>query len=167
MTHHFKLFNAARPVRRGLARCLMLALGFAILMPGQVQAADETLRRASAPTQWSISDLAVGKRDRLEFSDGDFKGWVRRDGEIFIESEVAHSGLFCAEYQVGVRIGAGSPGCANVRWLSEVVYATRRTQCNNSGLRHSGGATDASLTGAFDKITCVERVVRCSGSACK
>lgn len=163
------VMNALRSIR-GLARvlpALLVGLAFVAIGPGEVSAADTVQSRASAPTRVSIADLASGKRDRLEFSDAAFSGWIRRDGEIYLEADVGHNGLFCAEYQAGVRFGVGAPGCSNVQWLSEAVYASRRMQCNNAGLRHVGGATEASLTAIFDRITCAERIIRCSGAGCR
>jgi hypothetical protein len=155
---------STRLQRVALTGCVLLAS----LLAGQQSghAADEYTRRASAPTQPSLGDMATGKRDRLEFGSTDFKGWVRKDGEWYIEGDVNHLGLVCADYEMGVRFGAGAPGCGNVEWLSEVRYATRRKQCNGATVKHTGGATEPELAGLFGKITCAERVIRCSGN-CK
>lgn len=158
--------NASRGIR-GLLITICAVLAGWMLTTGALSAADLVQSRASVPTRISAADLAAGKRDRLEFSDGAFKGWVRRDGEIYIEADVAHNALLCADYQVGVRFGAGAPGCSNVQWLSEAVFATRRMQCNSAGLRHVGGATDGGLTAIFERITCAERIIRCSGAGCR
>jgi|GEM_PF-1588116 len=161
--------NALRSTR-GLFRvvtAVFAVFAFVALAPCDAEAADAVQSRASAPTRVSIADLASGKRDRLEFSDSAFTGWVRRDGEIYLEADVAHSGLLCADYQAGVRFGVGAPGCSNVQWLSEAIYTSQRMQCNNAGLRHVGGATEASLTAIFDRITCAERIIRCSGAGCR
>ncbi|MEK9774746.1 MAG: hypothetical protein VW339_01115 [Quisquiliibacterium sp.] len=75
---------------------------------------------------------------------------------VALEPTLASSGFFGA-CLVGLR----------VQWLSESVLATRRTQCNNASLRHVGGATYGALTSVFDRITCVERVISCSGAGCR
>lgn len=129
-------------------------------------AADESIRRDVSPTRASLSDIATGKKDRVEFGTSEFKGWLRANGEWYVEGEVPHLGLLCADYEMGLRFGAGAPGCGNVTWLSEEHYATRRKQCNGASVKHTGGATEPELAAIFGKITCVERIVRCSGN-CK
>jgi len=143
----------------------MLALA-AFAVPSQGVAADEYTRRAVATTQLSVTDLAAGKRDRLEFGIGEFKGWLDRRGEWYVEGDVSHVGLLCAEYETGLRFGKGSPGCTNIEWLSEVHYGSRRTQCNGATVRHAAWHNEPALEGQFDRITCAERVIRCTGN-CK
>lgn len=150
--------------RTATIACLFMAAVSACLPTAR--AADESTRHASAPTRTALADAAVGKRERLEFGSDEFKGWLRKDGEWFVEGDVRHFGLICADYEMGLRFGAGSPGCANVEWLSEVRYASRRKQCNGATVRHSGSDTEPQLAEQFAKITCAERVIRCTGN-CK
>lgn len=135
------------------------------LHAGRVSA-DELTRHATAQTRPSLADLASGKRNRLEFTDEEFKGWVDRTGEWHVEGDVAHVGLLCGDYQTGLRFGQGSPGCTNVRWLGEILYGSRRTQCNGATVKHSAWQNDPELGSYFDQITCAERVIRCTGN-CK
>lgn len=150
--------------RAATLACLLLVAVFAY--PPASRADEDFTRHASAPTRTALADQAVGKRERLEFGGDEFKGWLRKDGEWFVEGDVRHFGLLCADYEMGLRFGAGSPGCANVEWLSEVRYATRRKQCNGATVRHSGSDTEPALADQFAKITCAERVIRCTGN-CK
>jgi hypothetical protein len=53
-----------------------------------------------------------------------------------------------------------------VKWLGEVLYGSRRTQCNGATVRHSAWQNDPQLGGYFDEITCADRVIRCTGN-CK
>ena len=143
-----------------------LLLGAAIALPAFGQSTEPWTRHASAPTRISLADAAAGKRTRLEFGSDEFKGWLRNNGEWYVEGDVTHMGLVCADYEMGLRFGTGSPGCSNVEWLSEVRYATRRKQCNSATVKHTGGDSEPQLAGLFGKITCAERVIRCTGN-CK
>ncbi len=163
-TVQYFMISYATLRRTATAACLFLAAVFAYSPTGR--AADDLTRHASAPTRTALADQAVGKRERLEFGTDEFKGWLRNDGEWFVEGDVRHLGLLCADYEMGLRFGAGSPGCANVEWLSEVRYATRRKQCNGATVKHSGSDTEPALSAQFAKITCAERVIRCTGN-CK
>lgn len=155
-----------RSRRLGAALAGGLLLAAVLWIQSHEAAADEATRHASAPTRPSLADLASGKRDRLEFGGDEFKGWVDRSGDWHVEGEVAHVGLLCADYQMGLRFGKGSPGCTNVRWLGEVLYGSRRTQCNGATVKHSAWQNDPGLGGYFDEISCAEQVIRCTGN-CK
>ena len=122
--------------------------------------------RASAPARAAPTESVVRVPERLDFNFGELRLWLRRTGEWHVEGEVAHRGLLCGNYEVGIRFGAGSPACANVSWLSGVRYATSRKQCNNATVIHSGGDIQRELAGPFPTITCAERVIRCTGN-CK
>jgi len=147
-----------------LAGSTLLAAAFAF--PSSGIAEDEYTRRATAATQVSVTDLAAGKRDRLEFGAGEFKGWLDRRGEWHVEGDVTHVGLLCGVYETGLRFGRGNPGCTNVQWLSEVHYGSRRTQCNGATVKHAAWHNEPALEGQFERITCAERVIRCTGN-CK
>jgi hypothetical protein len=64
---------------------------------------------------------------------------------------------------VGVRFGAGKPGCSDVTWLTDVIYVTEQTQCNNASQQHTGGDINFSLGKDFVRVTCAERVISCRG----
>jgi hypothetical protein len=147
-----------------LAGAMLLAAAFVFQASGV--AADEYTRRATAATRVSVSDLAAGRRDRLEFDSGEFKGWLDRKGEWYVEGDVSHVGLLCGVYETGLRFGKGDPGCTNVDWLSEVHYGSRRTQCNGATVKHAAWHNEPALEAQFEKITCAERVIRCTGN-CK
>jgi len=152
--------------RLGIAKAVTMLLLTVLALNSRGAAADESTRHAAAPTRPSLVDLASGRRDRLEFGGNEFKGWVDRSGDWHVEGDVAHVGLLCADYQMGLRFGKGSPGCTNVKWLGEVLYGSRRTQCNGATVKHSAWQNDPGLGGYFDEISCAEQVIRCTGN-CK
>ncbi len=128
-------------------------------------AADDHVHNSLAPARPALGYSATGKPDRLDFITFDFRAWLRRDGLWHVEGDVTHrGGLFCADYEMGVRFGVGSPGCTNVEWISEVRYVTSRKQCNDAAIRHMGGDIEPELGSRFDTITCAERVLRCNGN---
>lgn len=129
---------------------------------------DPAIRRANAPAVPAIAITADGKTDRLEFNFGRNRGksWLARKGELYVETWVQHSGLFCATYEVGVRFGHGEPGCANVQWLAPARYVTSRRQCNNALVEHVGVDTEYQLRADFDQVTCAQRMIRCVSGSC-
>jgi hypothetical protein len=122
----------------------------------------------SAPAQITYSLDTRPKPERLDF---DFRtveshAWINDDGDFQVSGWIKHSGLLCATYRMGVRFGAGSPGCLNVKWITGPLYVTYEPQCNDARVEHSGGDTDAGLGKRIATITCAERVVHCAGN-CK
>ncbi len=103
---------------------------------------------------------------RVDFDFGDITAWLRADGNWYTEGWVNHGALRCATYQLGMRFGAGSPGCSNVTWLTEPRFVTRQKHCNGARLRHVGGDEDLSIKADFNRITCAERIIKCTGT-CK
>jgi hypothetical protein len=115
--------------------------------------------------------LPDGTPERLDFVFGDakegaFQAWLRNKGGWYVEGWVHHTGLRCANYRVGVRFGQGAPGCTDVKWLTDVIYVTEQTQCNNASQQHTGGDVNFSLGKDFARVTCAERIVHCRG-ACR
>jgi hypothetical protein len=106
------------------------------------------------------------KAARIDFKAFDFSGYLLGDGTWQVSSPITHGALICATYEVGVRFGIGNPGCTEVRWLSEPLYLGRRRQCNEATVDHVGGETNPRLGAQLPYITCVERLVRCTGN-CK
>lgn len=106
--------------------------------------------------------IIQGEPARWTFSDFNVSGWVDEEGFWNIRSEVSHGRIRCATYEVGVQLGKGLPGCSNVRWLSNVEYASRIRHCNSATRIHSGGGRffDTSLVQAAN---CARVVVRCEG----
>ena len=122
--------------------------------------------RSAIAVQRELGFTTDPKAARLDFRAFDFSGYLLGDGTWQVSSPVTHRGLLCATYEVGVRFGVGSPGCTDVSWLSEPVYVGRQRQCNESTVDHVGGDTTPRLGYQLPYITCVERVVRCTGN-CK
>ncbi len=142
------------------AGALVAALAAA---PGAVCAQDEHVHTSVAAGRIA-TDPATGRSDRIDFVTFDFRAWLRRNGEWHVEGDVTHRGLRCATYEMGLRFGIGSPGCTNVEWVSDVRFVSARTQCNDAGIRHSGGDTQPELESRFREITCAQRVLRCTGN---
>ena len=99
-----------------------------------------------------------------EFQRGDTLGWIRKTGAWNIRAAVTHPRLRCATYETGIQLGAGNRACSEVRWLTNVEFATRQTQCNNATAVHAGGGKSAEAGGAFGSSTCVRVVTRCTGA---
>ena len=95
---------------------------------------------------------------------GDLQAWLNADGDWLIEGKVRHNGLQCATYEVGIRFGAGDPGCTNVQWLMNTEYVTQIEQCNNSTVQHSGGAREHFIKNDYVRVSCAERFIRCRGN---
>jgi len=122
----------------------------------------------SAPAQITYSLDARPKPERLDFDfrGGDSHAWINDDGDFQVRGWIKHNGLLCATYRMGLRFGVGSPGCLNVEWITEPLFVTTVFQCNGARAEHAGGDTDIGLGKRLASITCVERVVRCTGN-CK
>lgn len=103
------------------------------------------------------------EKSKLNFNFGQAKGWLNSDGDWTIQGLVQHGHLRCATYQVGMRFGAGSPGCTNVKWLTKTKLVTIKKQCNQALLNHSGGDSNPDIASDFEKITCAQQVISCSG----
>jgi hypothetical protein len=150
------------------ALAVLLAAAFAA-GDARAQAPDDTTMLGStAVAKPAPLFLPDGTPERLDFTFGDskageFKAWLRNKGGWNVEGWVHHAGLRCATYRVGVRFGAGKPGCSDVTWLTDVIYVTEQTQCNNASQQHSGGDINFSLGKDFVRVTCAERVISCRG----
>jgi hypothetical protein len=142
----------------------ILSLG--ALFPGLVVGED----KVSTMTDMARSSglmLEAGKPDRLNFNfDNQVTAWLLPNGEWHVQGYVSHLGLLCGTYQVGLRFGAGNPGCSEVEWLTEPSYVTRELQCNNGRVIHSGGDQQPVLAEKYTRISCAERLILCSGN-CK
>jgi hypothetical protein len=153
--------------RPSVTPLLIAATVCASIWHGDAVADDwKVINRSAIPVQRELGFTTDPKAARLDFRAFDFSGYLLGDGTWQVSSPVTHRGLLCATYEVGVRFGVGSPGCTDVSWLSEPVYVGRQRQCNESTVDHVGGETMPRLGYQLPYITCVERVVRCSGN-CK
>lgn len=162
-----------RSVRAGAMRAPILAALLAVALAAsgaRAQQSDEpTMLGSTAEAKPAPLRLPDGTPERLDFTFGDaksggFTAWLRHKGGWYMEGWVHHTGLRCATYRVGVRFGAGKPGCSDVSWLTDVIYVTDQTQCNNASQQHTGGDINFSLGKDFARVTCAERVISCRGS---
>lgn len=124
--------------------------------------AGRKMAEASKSAQWTPK----AENARVDFDFGDITAWLRADGNWYIEGWVSHGALRCGTYRLGIRFGTGNPGCSNVTWLTEPRFVTRQKQCNNARMRHAGGDEDLGIKAEFNRITCAERVITCTGT-CK
>jgi hypothetical protein len=159
------LTHCSLPADRSRAALFFGALALAAQM-AMTPLAHAAEQRAQAVAQNPRVTVEGFRLQRKDFLFGNHTAWLKRDGGWHVEGLVRHGGLLCGTYEVGMRFGVGNPDCTDVRWVSEVRYATSQSQCNESEMQHSGDDSDAALTEQFDAITCAERVIRCSGN-CK
>lgn len=118
-----------------------------------------------------IQDVALGPvldSDRSEsltreFRDRDTRGWINATGAWNLTSPVVHTRLRCATYETGIQIGKGNPACSQVKWLTDIKYGSRRTQCNNAIVIHTGEGEFTEMRQLFEHSTCVRVVTRCKG----
>lgn len=128
--------------------------------------ADDRTSRVTSIARPSALFTPEGKPERLDFDFGNIKGWIRQKGGWYVEGPVSHEGLRCATYEIGMRFGVGKPGCTDVSWISKIEYGTREKHCNGARRHHQGGGFLPELAKDFARISCSERVIRCTGS-CK
>lgn len=146
-----------------LIACLLIT-SYAVAAPAeQVSNSDEIIKRISAKAQKPSEWISPNEPARVEFNFGDFKALLRSDGEWHIEGWLQHTGLRCAIYQVGIRFGSGNPACTDVNWLTEPLFATHQRQCNNAKMPHSGGDNNSAIIPDFNRVTCAEQIIKCTG----
>jgi len=129
----------------------------------QVLDPDEIGVSATAQITYSLDAKPRPERLDFDFRTGDSHAWINDEGTFQVTGWIKHNGLLCATYRMGVRFGAGSPGCLNVEWITEPLFVTFERQCNDARVEHTGGDDDASLGKQLAAITCAERVVHCAG----
>lgn len=122
--------------------------------------------RKLAEARKSVQWTPKAESARVDFDFGGITAWLRADGNWYTEGWVNHGALRCGTYRLGIRFGTGKPGCSNVTWLTEPRFVTHRKHCNSARLRHAGGDEDLSIKTDFSRITCAERVIKCTGT-CK
>lgn len=143
-----------------IARFVLLCLPLTLAAGA---AAGEDVRKLSAEPRRSQAIGGAQALGRLDFQFGDIQAWLLSDGNWHIEGMVQHRSALCADYRLGIRFGVGSPGCANVQWITEESYGTFEVQCNNALVRHVGGGNDPVAAQNFDRINCGQRLLHCSG----
>lgn len=128
--------------------------------------ASESGITAQARRTYSLDAKPIINRLDFDFAAGESSGWLNVDGDFHVHGWVQHRSLLCATYRMALRFGIGAPGCLNVQWMSDPIYVTSQYQCNGARVQHNGGDSAPEIGAQIGKITCAERVVRCSGS-CK
>jgi len=136
-------------------------------MSGQFHTAhadsEPVIKKYSAVAHKSI-DFGVGAGpQKLEFKFDGATAWVREDGSFQVDAEIKHGSLLCGTYKVGINFGMGKPACTNVEWIDEPHYVTKRKQCNNAWMVHTGAGTDTHVVKNFNQITCAQILIRCTG----
>ena len=155
-------------IRRGLRyviACVILISIFGFSIAG---AADNkpVIKKYSALARKSIDFGAGATPPKLDFKFDNATAWLRQNGDFAIEAEIRHGWLLCGDYQVGIRFGIGSPACTNVSWVTDPHYVSKRKQCNNAWMVHSGSATEVGINADFPQITCAQMLIKCTGK-CK
>jgi len=128
--------------------------------------ADESGVTAAARPTYSLDAKPHINRLDFDFRSGESSAWLNSEGDFHLHGWIRHRGLLCATYRMGLRFGIGAPGCLNVQWISDPLYVTSVYQCNGARAEHDGGDNMPEMGAQIANISCVERVVRCSGS-CK
>jgi len=159
-------FSANRNVGLHKTTLALPLLVVAVLAAANTPQAGAAERRSQAAAQFPHITMDGFKLQRKDFRFDGFSAWLKRGGDWHIEGTVRHFGLFCGDYEVGMRFGIGKPDCTDVQWVSHVSFVTSQTQCNEAEMPHAGNDIDNTLTDQFDAITCAERVIRCTGN-CK
>lgn len=108
--------------------------------------------------------MVEGRTSNRIFQSSGISGWIDSAGVWQLRSEVPHSRLRCATYEVGMQLGSGDPGCSRVRWLTNVEYVTRETQCNSATRIHSGRGSLSNADQQLEAASCVRIVVHCEGA---
>ena len=121
------------------------------------------IKKYSAVARKSIDFANGGLPQKLDFRFDSTTAWLRQNGEFGLEAEIKHNGLLCGDYEVGISFGIGSPACANVSWITEPYYVSRKKQCNNAWMVHSGSGTVGNITDDFNQISCAQLLIKCTG----
>lgn len=150
--------------RRRLRHAMRPAIALTAVLVADSSLADApTVFRQLAEARHFSDSLTQGGPTRLDFKFDDGRALLRKDGTWRVEAVIRHGGLRCGTYRLGIRFGSGKPGCLDVTWISEPVFATALKHCNNAERPHQGNGHDPLLSEAFDEISCAERVIRCTG----
>lgn len=150
-----------------MAFVLLFCIVYSVNVSAESSRSQTVIKRYDATPSQSSGLLMPGdKKLQFKFSNSELSGWVRQNGDWYIEGLISHNNFFCADYSLGMRFGEGHPGCIDVKWLTEDQYATRKKQCNNVSMNHSGYQSNSEIAGIFGKITCAQGLVKCVGT-CK
>ena len=170
-----RLLANASLIRSLLSRVLpaLIVLGVCVSINGLVT----ENARADSDAEPVIKKYSAVARKSMDFKEGnvvqkvDFRfdgatAWLRQNGDFGVDAEIKHQWLLCGTYEVGIRFGIGSPACTNVSWVTDPRYVSRRKQCNNAWMVHTGNGNDAEIPGDFPQITCAQLLIKCTGK-CK
>lgn len=152
--------------RRVIQRLVLAALlPFTFAVHAQDDDPEYRHNQASAS---KISGLGVEGNERLEFNFGrvNSSAWLTPKGELHVDTWVLHRGFRCATYEVGIRFGHGTNGCADVDWLAPTHWLTSRRQCNNALVNHVASDIDGHIAPLYGRVTCAVRLVRCVSGNC-
>jgi len=141
---------------------IMLMAGNSWAAEQQLQSDESGISATSRPT-YSLDARPHINRLDFDFRTGESTAWLNDSGDFHVHGWLPHPSLLCATYRMGVRFGIGAPGCLNVKWVSDPVFVTSHYQCNGARVEHDGGDAAPEVGAQIAKITCAERVVRCSG----
>lgn len=128
---------------------------------------DAGFRRQLAPAVLGPKLGNTAARKEFNFGRSIGRAWLAPAGELQLDSWVQHRGLLCATYETGIRFGEGENGCADAEWLAPVHWLTSHRQCNSALVHHVGTDTDPDVVRVFDRVTCAQRLIRCTGSCPK
>jgi hypothetical protein len=162
-----KQYSVRSIASRLLTPYMLIYIVFGLLASVAVQADDSAVvKKYTALARKSIDFGSNGLPEKLDFRFDNATAWLRQNGDFGIEAEIKHGWLLCGDYQVGLRFGIGSPACTNVSWVTEPHYVTKRKQCNNAWMVHSGAGSEVDITDDFAQITCAQMLIKCTGK-CK
>ena len=112
----------------------------------------------------SSAQTIIGQPSRSTFQIQGMQGWLDETGTWHIRGEVRHGRLRCANYETGIQLGRGNPGCSTVEWLTDVEYATRMRHCNSAKRLHVGDGRFSGTANRLEGVSCVRVAVRCEGT---
>ena len=148
-----------------LLRTIMLILmQFGLLATVTAEPASEHAETATIKPNSSWGQPAGAEKIIFNFSEGEV--WLRSNGEWKMEAVVRHSGVLCGSYRAGLQFGIGKPGCTNVEWINEPLFALPKRHCNSAIIKHRAFEQSPDIVDRFNKISCARRIIKCTGN-CK
>lgn len=145
---------------------LFIKLALIVLMGLPVVVNADSTKYATAEAVRVSPFLSGEMGQKIQFTfEGISEGnaWLKQTGQWHAESWIKHTHFRCAHYRLGIQFGKGEPACLNVKWYGDPVYISRKRQCNNVSVHHTGSSEQRSLVDAFSEVTCARQVIKCSG----
>ena len=146
-----------------VALLTILFVGKASPAEQQLESDERGINAQARPTYSLDAKPRISRLD-FDFPDSESTAWLNAGGDFHLHGWVRNRSLLCATYRMGVRFGIGAPGCLNVEWISDPIFVTSQFQCNSARVEHEGGDTAPEIGARIGKVSCAERVIRCSGS---